>query len=50
MKISELIKELERIKAKNGDIRVLVQSLSHVWEPEPEVRGPKDDEYVLLNP
>lgn len=52
MKISELEKVLETIKTKHGDIKVVYQTLSHTWTPEPEVRGgdDADDKYVLLNP
>lgn len=50
MKISELEKLLAGIKAKHGDIPVVVQTLSHVWDPEPEVRGDDHDKRVLLNP
>ncbi len=52
MKISELIKQLETLKAEHGDIDVKTQTLSHVWAPEPEIRphGAKKAEYVLLNP
>lgn len=52
MKISELIEQLEKLKKEHGDIKVVVQSLSHAWAPEPEIRphGSKKPEYVLLNP
>jgi len=52
MKISDLIKQLEKLKEEHGDIQVIVQTLSHAWAPEPEVRphAPKKAEFVLLNP
>lgn len=50
MKISELIAELETIKFKHGDIDVKVQTLTHTWPPEPEVKGTPNDSWVLLNP
>jgi hypothetical protein len=49
--ISELIKALERIKDKCGDLPVTCQTLSHSFAPEPTVvrnKGPRG--YVLLNP
>jgi hypothetical protein len=49
MLISELEKELADIKSEHGDIKIVYQSLSHKWPPEPEVRG-TDEKYVLLNP
>ncbi len=55
MKISDLIAILETIKAKHGDIEVKVQTLSHVWDPDPIVRESqtgygKHLDWVLLNP
>lgn len=50
MKISELIAKLKDFKASHGDIEVKVQSLSHVWDPEPEVREGRIEYWVLLNP
>lgn len=51
MTISELQKKLEDLKKEHGDIKVVVQTLSHAWAPEPEVRPfGKKPEYVLLNP
>jgi hypothetical protein len=51
MKISDLIKLLEQIKTKNGDLEVKVQTLSHIWTPDVEVRRHEDGKprYVLLN-
>ena len=51
MKISELIKELEAVKAKDGDIDVVTQSLTHLWAPELKVRRLKNGkaEHLLLN-
>lgn len=49
MKISELIKKLEQLKARCGDLPVRVQSLSHMWDPEPTVIR-KQSSFVLLNP
>jgi hypothetical protein len=51
MKISELVDKLEKMKKEHGDINVVVQTLSHAWAPEPELRPFKGKpEYVLLNP
>jgi len=52
VKLSELIEELERIRNKHGDVPVLVQTLSHSWAPEPEVREAHASKakFVLLNP
>lgn len=51
MKLSVLIKKLEAFKAKHGDIETRVQSLSHTWSPEPELRpDAKNPTHVLLNP
>ena len=49
MKISDLIKELKRLKDEHGDIRVVTQTLTHRWSPELTVRGEGDDKYILLN-
>ena len=46
MTITELVTQLERLREKHGDLRVVVQSVSHAMPPEPEVRG----DAVLLNP
>ena len=51
MKISELVKQLQLLSEKHGDVEVKVQSLTHLWPPEPAKRpftGPV--EYILLNP
>lgn len=51
MTISELVKKLEELKKEHGDIKVVVQTLSHAWAPEPQVRPfSGKPEYVLLNP
>jgi hypothetical protein len=50
MKISELVKILEELKAEHGDVKVLIQSLSHTWPPEPEIKKADRTHYVLLNP
>lgn len=57
MTISQLVEQLDKIKAEHGDLEVSVQSLSHRWSPEPELRpfnhkelGPSCKPYVLLNP
>lgn len=34
MKISELVEKLEDIRAKEGDLKVVVESLSHSWPPD----------------
>jgi hypothetical protein len=50
MRISALIKELEKIKRKHGDVPVKVQTLTHVWDPELSIKGKgMDVDYVLLN-
>lgn len=51
MKINELIKQLELLREKHGDIEVKVQTMTHLWAPEPTKRpstGPA--EFILLNP
>ena len=51
MKISQLVELLEKLKKQHGDIPVKCQSLSHYWEPEPEIRGQlPQSKYILLNP
>lgn len=50
MTISELLKQLEALKEKHGDLPVRVQTLSHLWDPEPVVRKRDGIEWVLLNP
>lgn len=49
MIISELIKELNKIKKENGDIACIVKTLSHGSAPEPTIKGDKV-KWVLLNP
>lgn len=49
MSISELIKELEKLKEKHGDIEVKTQTLTHMWAPELTVKKSGNAEYVLLN-
>lgn len=50
LKISELVAELERIKREQGDIEVVVQTLSHLWAPEPVLRKASSGTVLLLNP
>ncbi len=60
MKISELISKLEDLRKEHGDIEVRVQTLSHVWDPDPVIRdkyemsdGQKTWQrpgWILLNP
>jgi hypothetical protein len=60
MTINELIKRLEALRDEHGDVPVRVQSLSHVWDPDPVIRdkyemsdGDKKWQrpgWVLLNP
>lgn len=50
MNISELITELERLKKEHGDIQCVVQTLSHIWAPEPTVHKATNGKAVLLNP
>lgn len=55
MTLSELITQLEALKKEHGDIDVVVQSLSHIWAPDPEPRYPDFDRtkkvtHILLNP
>lgn len=49
MTISELIKKLEELRDGHGDVPVCVQTLSHVWDPDPVTRG-EPNTWVLLNP
>lgn len=52
MTISELISKLETLRKEHGDIPVRVQTLSHLWDPNPEIRD-KDISpfaWVILNP
>jgi hypothetical protein len=48
MKISDLIQELEKIKAEHGDLPVKIHTLSHSWEPEISIKS-SNTKYVLLN-
>lgn len=51
MKISDLEQILTELKTKHGDVPVAVQTLSHTWDPEPEIReNHYSEKYVLLNP
>jgi len=51
MKISELVEKLEKLKHAEGDIEVVVQTLSHAWAPEPVVKETVHfKKVVLLNP
>lgn len=53
MKLSDLVKELQAIEAKHGDLDVVIESPTHSWEPEPTVRtskNPRGYKFVLLNP
>lgn len=51
MTVTQLITRLEELKKKHGDLEVKVQSLSHLWEPEPEPRPfGKKPIFILLNP
>lgn len=49
MKISDLIKELEKIKEKHGDIPVYAQTLTHRWTPDLGVRKDGGVTWLLLN-
>lgn len=50
MKISELQAKLEALKVKHGDLIVVVQTLSHLWSPEPTPRNAASGKVILLNP
>ena len=50
MTISQLIAKLEELKKEHGDITVVVQTLTHLWLPEPTVRKATSGKVVLLNP
>lgn len=51
MTIDELIKALNKLKEKHGgDTRVVCQTLSHVFPPEPTIRKATSGKVVLLNP
>ena len=49
MKISELVKMLEKLKEKHGDLDVWTETLSHRWAPDPDVRNSGDRKFVVLN-
>ncbi len=48
-KLSDLIKELERLKKRHGDLPVRVQTLSHLFKPEPTVRDWPGGKVVIVN-
>lgn len=48
-KISELMAQLEALKAKYGDIPIRVQSITHTWEPEPAFKK-HPEPHIILNP
>jgi len=50
MKLSELIDSLIKLKDEHGDLPVRVDSLSHSWQPEPEVKTRAGEKVVILNP
>lgn len=51
MQISDLIKKLEEIKDKNGDIEVKYQSVSHIFDVYPVVKETiSGEKCVLMNP
>ena len=51
MKLSDLIKQLQDLQTKHGDLPVKVQTLSHSWPPEPVARPiGGEPEFILLNP
>lgn len=57
MTINELIKKLEALRDEHGDVPVRVQTLSHLFDPEPEIRdkyvmfgGKQRSGWILLNP
>lgn len=52
MKISELVAILEGIRKRDGDLKVVVQTISHYFPPEPvkKTQGAPYEPYVLLNP
>lgn len=49
MKISELVEYLEDVRAREGDLRVVWDSLSHCFEVDPRVRGEKKNKQVVVN-
>lgn len=58
MPLSALIAQLTKIKDEYGDLPVVIQSLTHIWDPDPELRpvgagigaGKPRPTHVLLNP
>ena len=51
MTIDELIESLKQLKAKHGgETRVVCQTLSHIFPPEPTVRQAMSGKVILLNP
>ncbi len=48
MKISELIKQLEVVQKNEGDIKVVIDSLSHAFPPDLAVRT-RDERVLVLN-
>lgn len=47
MIISELISKLETLRNEHGDVPVRVQTLSHVWDPEPVIRDKCEMSYEM---
>lgn len=50
MNITELIKELEKIVKREGDLQVRWDSMSHSFPPDPVVRERAGEKVVILNP
>lgn len=50
MTLDKLIETLRKLREQHGDVLVRVQSLTHLWEPEPVVKQSGEQVYVLLNP
>jgi len=49
MTISELVKELEKLKKEYGDIQVKTQTMTHIWDPEIRIKNGFNGKYILLN-
>lgn len=53
MTISELVQALEVLKQEHGDVPVRIDTLTHTWEPTPEIRvrgvGGERQKVVILN-
>jgi len=49
MRISDLIRELKVIKAREGDLPVRWESVSHTLVPDPVVRTLAGKKLVVLN-